>query len=70
LAEAGDIPSFSRLIQASVRELQAGDYSAAQFESALRTVYGVDTQLISNGTYFAVEEMVSWRQRAGTCATV
>jgi GNAT superfamily N-acetyltransferase len=56
LAEAGDIPLLRELIEASVRGLQAGDYSPAQLESALRTVYGVDTQLISDGTYFAAEE--------------
>jgi len=39
LAEAGDIPLLRELIDASVRGLQAGDYSAAQFERALRTVY-------------------------------
>jgi GNAT superfamily N-acetyltransferase len=56
LAEARDIPSLRELIEASVRRLQAGDYSAAQLENALQTVYGVDTQLISDGTYFAAEE--------------
>jgi GNAT superfamily N-acetyltransferase len=35
--------------------LQAQDYTPSQLESALRTVYGVDSQLISDGTYFAVE---------------
>ena len=57
VAEARDIPLLRELIEASVRGLQAGDYSAAQLESALRTVYGVDTQLIADGTYFAAEEM-------------
>jgi GNAT superfamily N-acetyltransferase len=57
LAEAGDVPALRELIEASVRGLQAGDYSAAQLESALRTVYGVDTQLIADGTYFAAESM-------------
>jgi N-acetylglutamate synthase-like GNAT family acetyltransferase len=56
LAEARDIPSLRELIEASVRGLQARDYSSAQLENALRTVYGVDTQLISDGTYFAAEE--------------
>ena len=55
LAEARDVPSLRELIEASVRGLQAGDYSGAQLEKALRTVYGVDTQLISDGTYFAAE---------------
>ncbi len=56
LAGAGDIPLLRELIEASVRGLQAGDYSPAQLENALRTVYGVDTQLIADGTYFAAEE--------------
>src|SRR5258708_28313980 len=61
LAEVRDIPVLRELIEASVRGLQAADYSAAQLESALRTVYGVDTQLISDGTYFVVEETASAR---------
>jgi len=66
LAEAGDIPLLRELIEASVRGLQAGDYSAAQLESALRTVYGVDTQLIADGTYFAAEETeASGGERSG-----
>ncbi len=40
-----------------MRGLQAGDYSAVQLEKALQTVYGVDTQLISDRTYFAAEEV-------------
>jgi GNAT superfamily N-acetyltransferase len=59
LAEAGDISKLRELIEASVRGLQSEDYSAAQLENALRTVYGVDTQLISDGTYFAAEETKS-----------
>jgi GNAT superfamily N-acetyltransferase len=55
LAEARDIPLLRELIEASVRGLQARDYSEAQLEGALRTVYGVDTQLIADGTYFAAE---------------
>jgi GNAT superfamily N-acetyltransferase len=50
-----DIPELTALIDASVRGLQAGDYTAEQIDGALRTVYGVDTQLIEDGTYFAVE---------------
>jgi GNAT superfamily N-acetyltransferase len=58
LAEDRDIPLLRELIEASVRGLQARDYSAAQLEGALRTVYGVDTQLIADGTYFAAEALV------------
>ena len=55
LALAVDVPALRLLIEASVRGLQVRDYSAAQLEAALRTVYGVDTQLIADGTYFAAE---------------
>lgn len=44
-----------RLIEASVLGLQAGDYSLAQLKRALQAVYGVDTQLIADGTYFVAE---------------
>jgi GNAT superfamily N-acetyltransferase len=43
------------VIEASVRSLQAADYSSAQIESALKSVYGVDSQLIADGTYFVAE---------------
>jgi GNAT superfamily N-acetyltransferase len=55
LAVAADIPVLRELIEASVRGLQAQDYTAAQLESALKTVYGVDSQLIADGTYFVAE---------------
>ena len=39
-----------------MRGLQAEDYSAAQIDGALRSVYGVDSQLIADGTYFVAEQ--------------
>src|SRR5229473_5646995 len=54
-AVAADIPVLRELIDASVRGLQAQDYTPTQLESALKTVYGVDSQLIADGTYFAAE---------------
>jgi N-acetylglutamate synthase-like GNAT family acetyltransferase len=54
-ALTADIPALTELIRASVRELQAADYTLAQREGALESVYGVDTQLIADGTYFVVE---------------
>jgi GNAT superfamily N-acetyltransferase len=54
-AVPADIPTLRVLIDASVRGLQAGDYTAAQIEGALQSVYGVDSQLIADGTYFVVE---------------
>ncbi len=55
LAVAADIPLLIELICASVRKLQVEDYTPAQMEAALRSVYGVDTQLIHDGTYFVGE---------------
>lgn len=55
-ATFNDIPVLQRLIALSARGLSAGYYTPAQTESAVKYVFGVDTQLISDGTYFAVEE--------------
>jgi len=54
-AVESDVPALRVLIDSSVRGLQASDYSPSQIESALATVYGVDSQLIADGTYFVVE---------------
>lgn len=50
-----DIPELQNLIAASVRALQAGDYSKNQMEGALESVFGVDSQLVADGTYFVAE---------------
>lgn len=50
-----DIPALNQLIQESVRGLSATYYSAQQIESALQDVFGVDTQLILDRTYFIAE---------------
>ena len=55
LATEADVPTLEQLIKESVRVLQVPDYTVEQRETALRMVYGVDTQLIHDGTYFAVE---------------
>ncbi len=55
LAVPEDVPVLRELIEASVRGLQAQDYTHAQIEGALKTVFGVDSQLISDGTYLVAE---------------
>ena len=55
LATERDIPALHALIEASVRRLQADDYTPAQIEGALGTVLGLDTQLIRDQTYFVIE---------------
>jgi GNAT superfamily N-acetyltransferase len=54
-AVAADVPRLQEVIETSVRGLQAADYSPAQIEGALKSVYGVDSQLIADGTYFVAE---------------
>src|SRR5947199_1921107 len=55
LAIPEDVPILHKLIEASVRGLQAEDYTPAQIEGALQTVFGVDSQLIADGTYIVAE---------------
>jgi GNAT superfamily N-acetyltransferase len=55
LACLEDIPALTELIPASARSLQASYYTPAQIEGALGTVFGVDSQLIQDGTYFIAE---------------
>jgi GNAT superfamily N-acetyltransferase len=43
------------LIARSARELSAHDYTPQQIEGALRGAFGVDSQLVRDGTYFVVE---------------
>jgi len=57
-AATADIPVLRRLIEASVRELQAEDYTPAQMEGALESVFGVDSQLIADGTYLVAEARI------------
>jgi GNAT superfamily N-acetyltransferase len=55
VALQADIPALRALIDASVRGLQAQDYTPSQIENALHTVFGVDSQLIADGTYLVAE---------------
>jgi len=55
LAVPEDVPALSKLIEASVRGLQTEDYTPTQIEGALQTVFGVDSQLIADGTYIVAE---------------
>lgn len=51
-----DIPSLQSLIEKSGRELSVGFYSSEQADAITRYVFGVDTQLIEDQTYFAIED--------------
>jgi N-acetylglutamate synthase-like GNAT family acetyltransferase len=54
-ATSRDVPALQELIGESVRALQAQDYSSEQREAALQSVFGVDSQLIDDGTYLLAE---------------
>lgn len=56
LARHYDIPSLQALIARSGRELSVGYYTPEQADAITRHVFGVDTQLIDDQTYFVVEE--------------
>jgi GNAT superfamily N-acetyltransferase len=55
-AGLSDVPVLKALIPVSVRGLQSAYYTSGQIESALGTVFGVDSQLIKDGTYFVAED--------------
>jgi GNAT superfamily N-acetyltransferase len=47
--------AISQLIADSARHLSRAYYNDQQIETAIATVFGVDTDLIEDGTYFVVE---------------
>lgn len=55
-AEPANVGEISRLIAASVRGLSISNYTPKQVELSIRSVFGVDTELINDGTYFVAEE--------------
>ena len=54
-AHLDDRPAIQRLIIKSARHLSRTDYSEQQIEGAIKTVFGVDTNLILDGTYFVAD---------------
>jgi len=55
-AKLADCPAIDELIKMSARGLSAQDYTSDQVEEALKEAFGVDTDLIRDGTYFVAEE--------------
>ena len=56
LATKEDAPVLNDLIPLSARALSDGYYTPSQIESAITHIFGVDSQLIADGTYFVVTE--------------
>jgi GNAT superfamily N-acetyltransferase len=55
LATLGDVEALDVLIDRSVRGLGSDYYTSDQVEAGLRHVFGVDTQLVIDGTYYVIE---------------
>jgi GNAT superfamily N-acetyltransferase len=54
-AALDDRPAISLLIELSARALSRQEYSQEQIEAAISSVFGVDSELIKDGTYFVAE---------------
>lgn len=54
-ADLDDCDAIKALIQASVRTIGLEDYTPAQIEQALTSAWGLDTQLIKDGSYWVAE---------------
>lgn len=54
IAAAEDIPTLRSLIDVSVRRLGTAFYTPAQIDASLVHVFGVDSQLIADATYYVV----------------
>jgi GNAT superfamily N-acetyltransferase len=54
-ATRADVPALNALIAASVRVLSVGFYTSEQIDAAITYVFGVDTGLVDDGTYYVVE---------------
>jgi GNAT superfamily N-acetyltransferase len=50
-----DIPALRVLIEDSARRLSVGFYSIQQIDAAVAAVFGVDSQLVMDGTYYLIE---------------
>lgn len=69
LATPADLPALRAVMDASIAELQRSFLTPEQIEAS-RTVMGLDTQLVEDGTYFVVESRSAiagcggWSRRA------
>ena len=55
LATPSDVAALQQLIDLSARGLSTAYYSPAEIEAAVTHVFGVDSQLIADGTYFVID---------------
>lgn len=68
LARLEDRAVLQTLIARSARGLGVPDYAPEQIEAALEGAFGVDTELIRDGSYFVIEcngKIVAWADKPG-----
>jgi GNAT superfamily N-acetyltransferase len=72
-ALAADVPALKSLIERSAKALSVGFYTHQQTEAVTREVFGVDSQLLADRSYYAVESDGSivacggWGRRSTLC---
>jgi GNAT superfamily N-acetyltransferase len=54
-AAAADVAALEALIERSARALSVGFYTPLQLDTVIAEVFGVDSQLVADGTYFLAE---------------
>ncbi|MFW2830456.1 GNAT family N-acetyltransferase [Sphingomonas sp. ID0503] len=54
-AREHEIPALNDLIARSARGLSTGDYSPGEIEALITHIFGVDSELVSDGTYVIAE---------------
>ncbi len=55
-ATPDDIPALNALIERSARDLSRGFYRDDEIASAIRYVFGVDSSLVADGTYYVISD--------------
>ncbi|MBV8665671.1 MAG: GNAT family N-acetyltransferase [Burkholderiaceae bacterium] len=55
-ATLADAEAIRNIIVASVEGLSRGDYDERQIQAALGSAFGLDSELVRDGTYFVVED--------------
>jgi GNAT superfamily N-acetyltransferase len=55
LATFEDVPELQQLMALSARQLSTDYYTVEETEGAIKYIFGVDSQLIEDGTYYLVE---------------
>ena len=55
-ATLNDVVTLNQLVELSVRRLSVGYYSPAQIDSSIQYMFGIDTQLIADKTYYVAQQ--------------